>query len=99
MTGVTVPVSGGARIRTQALLPQPLLPVLSLDPSLPSLKSWVLGRGGGGCQASGARVWGPGRLPFESQFPTHRIIIPVRRKHLLIGDPVIMPQRCEFEKK
>lgn len=59
MTGVTVPVSGGARIRTQALLPQPLLPVLSLDPSLPSLKSWVLGRGGGvssvRCPSVGAR--------------------------------------------
>ena len=98
MTGVTVPVSGGARIRTRAgpTATHACGVPGSVTPQPEKLGS---GAGWGGCQASGARVWGPGRPPFESQLPTHRIIIPVHRKHLLIGDPVIMPQRCEFEKK
>ena len=67
MTRATVPVNGGARIRTQELVPQPLLPVLPLCSVTP--QPGKLGAGGGSRQAAGARVWGPGGLPFEIQFP------------------------------
>lgn len=43
MTGNVMTIKSGVRIRTQALILQPLLPVLPLDLSLPGLESWVLG--------------------------------------------------------
>lgn len=76
MTRVTVPVSGGARIRIQKLVPQPLLRVLPVYSVTP--QPGKLGAGGGSHQAAGAHVWEPGGLPFEIQFPTH--CIPCDRK-------------------
>ena len=68
MIRVTVPVSGGARVRAQELVPQPILSVRPLYSVTP--QPGKLGASGGCRQAPGARVWGPGGLPFEIQFPT-----------------------------
>lgn len=95
MTRATVPVNGGARIRIQELVPQPLLPVLPLYSVTP--QPGKLGAGRGSRQAAGSRVWG--QAGFRSRFNSLSFAFPVTGKHLSFGDPVILLQRCELSKK
>lgn len=86
-TGVKIPGSGGTGIRTQALVPQPFLPLLPL-PRVVTLHPGKLGSGG--CRASSARVWGTDRPSCESQLLAHPETLlsqPVPHFfHLFIGD-------------
>ena len=80
MTRATVPVNGGARIRTQELVPQPLLLCCPCVLSLPSLESWVLV---GGVVKRLVPVFG-GQAGFRSRFNSLSSAFPVTGKHLSV---------------
>ncbi|OWK16372.1 RPL18, partial [Cervus elaphus hippelaphus] len=82
MTRVTVPVIGGARIRIQKLVPQPLLRVLPVYSVTP--QPGKLGAGGGVIKRL-VPMFGS-QAGFRSRFNSLPTAFPVTGKHLFVGD-------------